>query len=122
MKVWEVQKGCTSLEGLRMSERADPVPGPREVLIRVHATSLNYRDHMVVIGRYFGGAVGRDTIPLSDGAGEVIGLGPGVTRFREGDRVAGAFFQVWKDGTAILEAARAGLAAQRHARAIRRLA
>ncbi len=81
-----------------MSERADPVPGPREVLIRVHATSLNYRDHMVVIGRYFGGAVGRDTIPLSDGAGEVIGLGSGVTRFREGDRVAGAFFQVWKDG------------------------
>lgn len=98
MKIWEVQKGCTSLDGLRMAERADPVPGPHQVLIRVHAASLNYRDHMVVIGRYFGGAVGRDTIPLSDGAGEVIGLGPGVTRFREGDRVAGAFFQVWKDG------------------------
>lgn len=98
MKVWEVQKGTTTLEGLRPSERAEPVPGPHQVLIRLHAASLNYRDHMVILGRYFGGAVSRDTIPLSDGAGEVIGLGPGVTRFREGDRVAGTFFQVWRDG------------------------
>lgn len=98
MKVYEVQKGSTSLEGLRRAERPDPQPGPREVLIRVRAVSLNYRDHMVVIGRYMGGAVGRDTIPLSDAAGEVAGVGPGVTRFKTGDRVAGTFFQVWVDG------------------------
>ena len=98
MKVYEVQKGCTSLDGLRMSERPEPTPGAHEVLIRIRATSLNYRDHMIILGRYFGGAVARDTIPLSDGAGEVVATGAKVTRFREGDRVAGAFFQVWKDG------------------------
>jgi len=98
MKVYEVQKGSTSLEGLRRAERPDPQPGWHEVLIRVRAVSLNYRDHMVVIGRYMGGAVDRDTIPLSDGAGEVVAVGQGVTRFKTGDRVAGTFFQVWVDG------------------------
>jgi NADPH:quinone reductase-like Zn-dependent oxidoreductase len=98
MKVYEVIKGCTTLEGLRKAERPEPKPGPREVLIRVRATSLNYRDHMVVVGQYFGGAVQRDTVPLSDGAGEVVSTGPGVTGFKPGDRVAGTFFQVWVDG------------------------
>jgi NADPH:quinone reductase-like Zn-dependent oxidoreductase len=98
MKVYEVRKGSTSLEGLRRAERPDPKPGPHQVLIRVRATSLNYRDHMVIMGQYFGGAVDRDTIPLSDGAGEVAATGPGVTRFKVGDRVAGTFFQVWLDG------------------------
>ncbi len=98
MKVYEVSKGSTSLEGLRRAERPDPRPGPNQVLIRVRAASLNYRDHAVVIGRYMGGAVDRDTIPLSDGAGEVVSTGPGVTRFKIGDRVAGTFFQVWADG------------------------
>ena len=97
MKVYEVTKGSTSLDGLRRAERPEPQPGPREVLIRVRATSINYRDHMVVMGRYFT-AVERDTVPLSDGAGEVVSVGPGVTRFKAGDRVAGTFFQVWVDG------------------------
>jgi NADPH:quinone reductase-like Zn-dependent oxidoreductase len=98
MRVWEVQKGSTTLAGLRRAERPEPAPGPREVLIRVRAVSLNYRDHMVVIGQYIGGAVARDTIPTSDGAGDVVAVGPGVTRFKVGDRVAGTFFQVWVDG------------------------
>jgi NADPH:quinone reductase-like Zn-dependent oxidoreductase len=97
MKVYEVQKGAASLDGLRRAERPDPRPGPREVLIRVRAASLNYRDHMIVTGSYFT-PVNRDTIPLSDGAGEVVAIGSGVTRFQPGDRVAGAFFQVWLDG------------------------
>ena len=97
MKVYEVQPGCTSLEGLRRGERPDPRPGPHEVLIRIRAASLNYRDHMIVSGQYFT-PVSRPTIPLSDGAGEVAAIGPGVTRFQKGDRVAGAFFQVWFDG------------------------
>jgi NADPH:quinone reductase-like Zn-dependent oxidoreductase len=97
MKVYEVAKGSTSLAGLRKAERPEPKPGPREVLIRVRATSINYRDHMVVMGQYFS-AVERDTIPFSDGAGEVVSTGPGVTRFKTGDRVAGTFFQVWVDG------------------------
>ncbi|HEX4279019.1 MAG TPA: NAD(P)-dependent alcohol dehydrogenase [Bryobacteraceae bacterium] len=97
MKVYEVLKGSTSLEGLRRGERPEPRPGPREVLIRVRATSLNYRDHMVVTGNYFS-PVERPTIPLSDGAGEVVSAGPDVKRFKPGDRVAGTFFQVWKEG------------------------
>src|SRR6202050_3634262 len=98
MKVYEVKKGSTSLDGLRRAERPDPQPEWHQALIRVRAVSLHYRDHLIVIGRYMGGAVERDTIPLSDGAGEVVSTGPGVTRFKAGDRVAGTFFQTWVDG------------------------
>ncbi|HLK47201.1 MAG TPA: NAD(P)-dependent alcohol dehydrogenase [Bryobacteraceae bacterium] len=97
MRAYEVYPGATSLEGLRCGERPDPQPGTREVLIRLRAASLNYRDHMIVSGRYFT-PISRPTVPLSDGAGEVAAVGPGVTRFKPGDRVAGAFFQVWVDG------------------------
>jgi NADPH:quinone reductase-like Zn-dependent oxidoreductase len=98
MKLYELQKGATSLDGLVQAERPDPKPGPREIVIRVRATSLNYRDQMIVTGNYFGGPVSRDTIPLSDGAGEVAAVGAGVTRFKTGDRVAGTFFQSWISG------------------------
>jgi NADPH:quinone reductase-like Zn-dependent oxidoreductase len=98
MKVYEVQKGATSLEGLRPAERPDPKLEWHQVLIRVRATSLNYRDQMVVTGNYFGGPVTRDLIPLSDGAGEVAAVGEGVTRFKTGDRVCGTFFQSWISG------------------------
>jgi len=99
MKVYEVQKGATSLDCLRPAERPDPQPGPREVLIRVRATSLNYRDQMVVTGNYFGGPVTRNLIPLSDGAGVVAAIGTGVTRFKTGERVCGTFFPVLGIGT-----------------------
>jgi NADPH:quinone reductase-like Zn-dependent oxidoreductase len=61
--------------------------------VRVRATSLNYRDQAVVAGQYFGGAVSRDLIPMSDGAGDVIAVGSEVTRFKPGARVAATFFQ-----------------------------
>jgi NADPH:quinone reductase-like Zn-dependent oxidoreductase len=93
MRAWIVPKGCTSLDQLKLVERPNPTAGPREVIVRVHATSLNYRDQAVVAGRYFGGAVSRDTVPLSDGAGEVASVGPAVSRFKPGDRVTATFFQ-----------------------------
>jgi len=98
MKVYEIQKGSTSLDGLRRAERPDPQPGAHEVLVRIRATALNYRDQGILTGRYFGGTVTRNLIPLSDGAGDVIALGPGVTRFKVGDGVIPTFFQVWIDG------------------------
>ena len=98
MKAYELEKGCDSLDGMHCVDRPDPEPGAGEILVRMRAASLNYRDHAVVSGHYFGGKVQRNTIPLSDGAGEVIGTGAGVTRFKTGDRVAGTFFQGWLDG------------------------
>ena len=93
MRAWIVPKGCTSIDQLQLVERPDPVAGPHDVIVRVHATSLNYRDHAVVMGQYFGGTANRDTIPLSDGAGEVTATGSAVSRFKVGDRVAATFFQ-----------------------------
>lgn len=98
MKKYILEKGSTSIDNLKLVECDKPEPGDNELLIRVRATSINYRDHAVVTGKYFGGVLQRDTIPLSDGAGEVAAVGPNVSRFREGDRVIGNFFQGWVDG------------------------
>ena len=98
MKAYHVLKGATTMEGLVAVELDRPTPGAGQVLVRVRAVSLNFRDLAVVTGNYPGGAVQRDTIPLSDGAGEVVEVGDGVDRFAVGDRVAGTFFQVWVDG------------------------
>jgi NADPH:quinone reductase-like Zn-dependent oxidoreductase len=98
MKKYHLRKGSTDMSGLELVECDEPVPGENQVLIRVHAASLNYRDHAIVAGNYFGGILKRDTVPLSDGAGEVVAVGRSVTRFKTGDRVIGSFFQVWIDG------------------------
>jgi NADPH:quinone reductase-like Zn-dependent oxidoreductase len=91
MKVFEIQPGSTSLDGVRPGEREKPAPGPREVLVRMRAASLNYRDLAVATGRYFGGAAKAPLIPMSDGAGEIEAVGQGVTGLAVGDRVVGAF-------------------------------
>jgi NADPH:quinone reductase-like Zn-dependent oxidoreductase len=98
MKSWQLNKGAASLDDLVLVEREKPVPGPGEVLIRVRACSINFRDHLIPLGLYMGGAIDRDITPLSDGAGEVEAVGSGVTRFKAGDRVAGTFFQGWDAG------------------------
>jgi NADPH:quinone reductase-like Zn-dependent oxidoreductase len=98
MKAYEIQQGAQSLDGLRQVERPDPSPQAGQILVRMHAASVNFRDQAIVTGRYFSGPVARNTIPLSDGAGEVVGMGPGVTRFKLGDRVSGTFFQGWAGG------------------------
>src|SRR5690554_2703021 len=93
MKAFEVVQGSTSLDGLRRDERPMPAPGAGEVLVRMRAASLNFRDWAIVTGKYFGGAVTRNTIPLSDGAGEVEAVGEGVRGFSVGDRVVATFNQ-----------------------------
>ena len=98
MKAWVLRKGAVSLDSMELVERDMPTPGPGEVLVRVRACSLNYRDQAMVRGLYIGGPVADDIVPLSDGAGEVVALGGGVTGFAVGDRVAGIFFQNWIDG------------------------
>lgn len=74
-----------------------PAPGPDEVLIRVRATSLNFRDFIVAHGEYPAG-VKPDVIPLSDGAGDVVATGQNVKGIQVGDRVAGCFFPDWISG------------------------
>jgi NADPH:quinone reductase-like Zn-dependent oxidoreductase len=98
MKAYEIQQGSSDLNGLQLVERPEPVPGRGQVLVRMRAASLNYRDQLVVTGGYFGGKVTRNTVPLSDGAGEVVAVGPDVVRFKVGDRVASTFFRGWVDG------------------------
>jgi NADPH:quinone reductase-like Zn-dependent oxidoreductase len=98
MKAWQLNKGATSLDDMVLVEREMPAPGPGEVLIRVRACSLNYRDSLIPKGFYMGGVVDRDITPLSDGAGDVEAVGDGVTQYKTGDRVAGTFFQRWVSG------------------------
>jgi len=86
------------IDSLTLVDRAEPKPGPRQVLVRVKATSLNYRDLITVEGQYARAAPKPDLIPLSDGAGEVVAIGPGVSRLKAGDRVAGCFMQKWVGG------------------------
>ena len=92
-----IQSGDGHGYALKLTDAAVRMPGEHEVLIRVRATSLNRRDVFVMKGQYPVGS--RESIvPLSDGAGEIVAIGHGVTRFRLGDRVAGIFFQNWLAG------------------------
>ncbi len=95
MQAWRISTfGIDQLEQVTLP---DPTPQRGQILIRVHAVSLNYRDLMVVQGRY-NPKMRLPRIPCSDGAGEVIAVGEGVTRVQPGDRVAGIFMQNWIDG------------------------
>jgi NADPH:quinone reductase-like Zn-dependent oxidoreductase len=86
------------IETLTLAERDVPRPARGQVLVRMRAASLNYRDLMVASGRYARGAAPENLVPLSDGAGEVVEIGPDVVRVKPGDRVAGIFMQSWIGG------------------------
>jgi len=97
MRAYQLPKGGAGIDALVQVDRPVPKPQYRQVLVKVGACSLNFRDLGIVRGSYRMPV--RDTlIPLSDGAGEVVETGPGVTRAKVGDKVAGCFFQRWPGG------------------------
>jgi NADPH:quinone reductase-like Zn-dependent oxidoreductase len=79
MKAYCIERPGVGVDGLLLGERPEPTPGPDEVLVRVRARSVNYRDIRILAGLY--PVPGRDgVIALSDGAREVVAVGDGVTR------------------------------------------
>jgi NADPH:quinone reductase-like Zn-dependent oxidoreductase len=95
MRQWQIP--AFGIDSMELVERDSTEPKLGHVLVRVHAVSLNYRDLMVVKGLY-NPRLKMPRVPCSDGAGEVVAVGPLVTRFKPGDRVAGILMQNWQDG------------------------
>src|SRR6516165_5617051 len=95
MRAWQISS--FGIDSLELVERPTPQPGAGEVLVKIHAVSLNYRDLMMVKGLY-NPKLRLPRIPCSDAAGEVAAVGEGVTAWKVGDRVCGIFMQNWLDG------------------------
>jgi NADPH:quinone reductase-like Zn-dependent oxidoreductase len=95
MRQWKVQSGHE--QPLVQVETSPRDPGPGEVRIRMHAASLNFRDQLLVSGRY-PTSRHEPVVPLSDGAGEVLAVGSGVTAVKAGDRVTATTITNWIDG------------------------
>jgi len=106
MKLFELQ--AFGLENLKRAERVPPEPGANEVMVRLRAVSLNYRDLLVVQGKY-NPRMSLPRVPLSDGAGEVVAVGAEVTVWKPGDRVVIPFFPDWLDGDLTAAKASSGL-------------
>jgi NADPH:quinone reductase-like Zn-dependent oxidoreductase len=96
MKCFELQ-GPDGIEGLKLVDRPVPQAGPGQVLVRIKAATLNYRDLLTIKGGY-GSRQKFPLIPVSDGAGVVEAIGPDVREFSPGDRVIGGFFETWIGG------------------------
>ena len=104
MKSFHMSLGA-GLSGLELQHHDVPEPGSREVLLRVHATSLNYRELSILVRGRYPLPVKPGVVALCDGAGEVVALGPGVTRVKRGERVMASIFPRWMDGPFSLEVA-----------------
>jgi NADPH:quinone reductase-like Zn-dependent oxidoreductase len=108
MRAYQLPKGGAGIDALVPVDRPDPRPAYRQVLVKVKACSLNFRDLAIARGSYRV-PVRENLIPLSDGAGEVLEMGPGVTRVKVGDRIAGNFFQRWSGGAPAADAHKSAL-------------
>lgn len=111
MKALVIQSAF-GVENLALADRPDPAPGAGQVLVKVRAASLNFRDLLLAKGQYnpklqFPRVLG------SDAAGEVVAAGPGATRFKPGDRVANCFMPLWRDGPITDAAAKATFGSDR---------
>ena len=107
MRAWEVRSGF-GLDRLELAERPDPEPGPGEALVRLRAASINFRDYLMVEGKY-NPKQPLPLIPCSDGVGEVVAVGPGAERLAPGQRVLPIFAQGWLAGRPRREAVRTTL-------------
>lgn len=107
MRAYEINE--FGIDKLSVTERPEPVAGNGEVVVKFHAASLNFRDLMIVEGAY-NPRLQMPVVPLSDGAGEVVSIGEGVTKWRVGDRVMPIFCQQWYDGESTDEKRRTALA------------
>jgi NADPH:quinone reductase-like Zn-dependent oxidoreductase len=106
MKFWRIP--AFGIDKLQLSGAPEPTPGAGEILVKVHAVSLNYRDLLMTLGRY-NPKMALPRVPVSDGAGEVAAVGDGVTHVKVGQRVAGIFMQNWLDGPADAQKQRGAL-------------
>jgi len=95
MQQWQIP--AFGIDSLQLVDKHSAEPGPGQVHVRVRANSLNFRDLMLVKGLY-NPKLALPRVPCSDGAGDVIAVGAGVTQWKPGDRVAGIFMQNWQDG------------------------
>jgi len=96
MKAWKKQG--VGLENLKLVEVDIPKPGPKQLLVRVKAVSLNFRDKSIMDGDYLPELMSKPFTPVSDAAGVVVGVGSEVTKFNEGDRVVSHLYTKWTDG------------------------
>src|SRR5271170_2541142 len=95
MRVWELR--AFGKQNLVLAERPTPKPGPFEVLVKVGAVSLNYRDRLLVDGVY-NPDMKFPLTQVADTAGEVAAIGASVSRFQVGDRVVSQYATTWIDG------------------------
>ncbi|WP_121041118.1 zinc-dependent alcohol dehydrogenase family protein [Stenotrophomonas rhizophila] len=107
MKVWQLP--ATGLSHLEMVQRPIPAPGPNELLVKVAAVSLNYRDTLVINRALLQDHPAMPFVPVSDMAGAVVATGAGTTRFKAGDRIVGNFWTQWLDDDPPVEMLRHGL-------------
>jgi NADPH:quinone reductase-like Zn-dependent oxidoreductase len=108
MKVYEVRQ--FGIENLVVVKRDEPQPRAKEVVVKFHAASLNYRDLQFVLGVYNPKAR-LPAVPFSDGAGEVVAVGADAKRWKVGDRVCPIFMQAWLEGQLSVQVRRTTLGA-----------